>query len=124
MDYFKFVFGIPRCVIPDTYKNREDPINAFEVYEKDSHNKEGAVPIIPGREAHMRITIETSVLVTSPSDLGKFSTTLRHTIAEQDRKSEYMQTPILRHFGCYSISLPFQVWWTAYVNNRLSLYSS
>ena len=55
MDLFKFVFGLPRWVIPNTHKNRDKIIDAFEEYSKDPHNKVGAVPMIPGREEHMRI---------------------------------------------------------------------
>ena len=54
-DFFKFVFNIPRWIIPDTYNNREKIVNAFEVYAKDPRNKEGAVPMIPGREVYMQI---------------------------------------------------------------------
>ena len=53
-DLFKFVFGLPRWVIPDAYKNREKIIDALEEYTKDPRNKEGAVPMITAREDHMR----------------------------------------------------------------------
>ena len=53
-DLFKFVFGLPRWAIPDAYKNREKIIDAFEEYTKDPRNKEGAVPMIIGREKQMR----------------------------------------------------------------------
>jgi hypothetical protein len=53
-DLFKFVFGLPRWVIPDAYKNREKIVDAFEEFTKDPRNKEGAVPMITSREEIMR----------------------------------------------------------------------
>ena len=53
-DLFKFVFGLPRWVIPDAFKNREKIIDAFEEFTKDPRNKEGAVPMITAREEIMR----------------------------------------------------------------------
>lgn len=56
VDLFKFVFGLPRWAIPSAYKNRDKIIDAFQEYVKDPRNKEGAVPMIPDREVHMRIS--------------------------------------------------------------------
>jgi len=53
-DLFKFEFGLPRWVITDAYKNREKIVDAFRGYTKDPRNKEGAVPMITGREEYMR----------------------------------------------------------------------
>jgi len=53
-DFFKFVFGLPRWVIPDAYKNREKILDAFEEYSKDPRNMDGAVPMITGRDVYMR----------------------------------------------------------------------
>ena len=53
-DIFKFVFGLPRWVIPDAYKNRERIIDAFEEYSQDPRNMEGAVPMITARDEQMR----------------------------------------------------------------------
>ena len=53
-DIFKFVFGLPRWVVPNAYKNREKIVDAFEEYSKDPRNMEGAVRMITARDEHMR----------------------------------------------------------------------
>lgn len=53
-EYFKFIFGLPRWLVPDTYKNREKIIDALEEYSKDPRNLECAVPMITAREEQMR----------------------------------------------------------------------
>ena len=54
-DYFKFVFGLPRWVIPNPYNNREKIIDAFEEYVREPRNLEGAVPMISVRGEHMQL---------------------------------------------------------------------
>ena len=55
-DYFKFVFGLPRWIVPSAYSNRERIVDAFEEYARDPRNKEGAAPLITGREVYMRMS--------------------------------------------------------------------
>ena len=55
-DLFKFVFGLPRWIVPNAYSNRERIVDAFEEYARDVRNKEGGAPMVPGREVYMRMS--------------------------------------------------------------------
>jgi hypothetical protein len=55
-DYFRFVFGLPRWIVPSAYKNREKLLDAFEEYAKDNRNKQGAASMVPNREVEIRRT--------------------------------------------------------------------
>jgi hypothetical protein len=55
-DYFRFVFGLPRWIIPSAYTNRDKLLDVFQEYAKDSRNKQGAASVISDREVEIRRT--------------------------------------------------------------------